>query len=192
MDLERLKAAATTKPNIQFKTYTSESDLHPAIKLIERDLSEPYSIYTYRYFVHQWPRLCILAHDTSTAENECVGVIICKLEPHRRRYNEGYFDNTAEQEQDGGGVVAGVSLNRGYIGMVAVGKPYRKMGIGSALVVRALCAMKEEGAEEVALEAESVNLGALALYEGLGFVREKRLHRYYLGGTDAYRLKMYL
>ncbi|KAJ1727653.1 N-alpha-acetyltransferase 30 [Coemansia sp. Benny D160-2] len=192
MDLERLKAAAaTTKPSIQFKTYTCESDLQPAIKLIERDLSEPYSIYTYRYFVHQWPRLCILAHDTSTAENECVGVIICKLEPHRRRYNEGYFDSSTEQQQqDGGG--GSVALNRGYIGMVAVGKPYRKMGIGSALVVRALCAMKEEGAEEVALEAESVNLGALALYEGLGFVREKRLHRYYLGGTDAYRLKMYL
>ncbi|KAJ1662686.1 N-alpha-acetyltransferase 30 [Coemansia sp. RSA 1813] len=178
MDLEKLKTAASTlPPNIQFKTYTCESDLLPAIKLIERDLSEPYSIYTYRYFVQQWPRLCILAHDQT--EDECVGVIICKLEPHRRGYNEGYFD-TEE------------FLNRGYIGMVAVGKPYRQMGIGSALVARALCAMKEEGAQEVALEAETVNLGALALYEGLGFVRDKRLYRYYLGGTDAYRLKMYL
>ncbi|KAJ2402130.1 N-alpha-acetyltransferase 30 [Coemansia sp. RSA 2559] len=180
MDLAKLKASTSTPTsNIKFKTYTSESDLYPAIKLIERDLSEPYSIYTYRYFVHQWPRLCILAHDED-AQNECVGVIICKLEPHRRGYNEGYFDGGEEW------------LNRGYIGMVAVGKPYRQMGIGSALVVRALCAMKEEGAQEVALEAETVNLGALALYEGLGFVRDKRLYRYYLGGTDAFRLKMYL
>ncbi|KAJ2558908.1 N-alpha-acetyltransferase 30 [Coemansia sp. RSA 1933] len=180
MDLDKLKAATSTLPsNIEFKTYTNERDLEPAIKLIERDLSEPYSIYTYRYFVHQWPRLCILAHDT-TKGNECVGVIICKLEPHRRGYNEGHFATDL------------VALNRGYIGMVAVGKPYRKMGIGSALVARALWAMKEEGAQEVALEAETVNLGALALYEGLGFVRDKRLYRYYLGGTDAYRLKMYL
>eukprot|EP00966_Prymnesium_polylepis_P209395 4850666-Prymnesium_polylepis.2 len=35
------------------------------------------------------------------------------------------------------------------------------------------------------------NLGALRLYEGLGFVRDKRLHRYYLNGNDAYRLKVW-
>lgn len=33
------------------------------------------------------------------------------------------------------------------------------------------------GCEEVVLEAEVVNTGALKLYQGLGFVREKRLHR---------------
>ena len=35
------------------------------------------------------------------------------------------------------------------------------------------------------------NIGALRLYEGLGFVRDKRLHRYYLNGNDAYRLKVW-
>jgi hypothetical protein len=28
--------------------------------LIEKDLSEPYSIFTYRYFINDWPSLCIL------------------------------------------------------------------------------------------------------------------------------------
>ena len=41
------------------------------------------------------------------------------------------------------------------------------------------------------LETEVTNLGALRLYEGLGFVRDKRLHRYYLNGNDAYRLKVW-
>lgn len=33
--------------------------------------------------------------------------------------------------------------------------------------------------EEVVLEAEVTNSGALALYQNLGFIRDKRLHRYH-------------
>ena len=28
------------------------------------------------------------------------------------------------------------------------------------------------------------------MYQSLGFIRDKRLSRYYLSGTDAYRLKL--
>ncbi|KAJ2780559.1 hypothetical protein H4R18_003388 [Coemansia javaensis] len=169
---------------IVYTTYQRESDLAPAIKLIDQDLSEPYSIYTYRYFVHQWPELCILAHAQNKDNNEeekgeCAGVVICRLEPHRRRYCEGFFEDSAE-------------LNRGYIAMIAVGKPFRKQGVGSELVRRALDRMREMGADEVILEAEVGNAAALALYQRLGFVREKRLYRYYLGGMDAFRLKLWL
>ena len=31
------------------------------MELVDRDLSEPYSIFTYRYFLHSWPDLCICA-----------------------------------------------------------------------------------------------------------------------------------
>ena len=34
------------------------------------------------------------------------------------------------------------------------------------------------------------NKGALALYGRLGFIRAKRLFRYYLNGVDAFRLKL--
>jgi peptide alpha-N-acetyltransferase len=37
--------------------------------------------------------------------------------------------------------------------------------------------MAAGGAEEVVLEAEVTNSGALALYRRLGFVRDKRLHK---------------
>ena len=43
---------------------------------------------------------------------------------------------------------------------------------------------------QVTLEAEVTNKGALALYGRLGFVRAKRLFRYYLNGVDAFRLKL--
>lgn len=45
-------------------------------------------------------------------------------------------------------------------------------------------------AQEAVLETEVDNLGAMSLYRKLGFVREKRLHRFYLNAKDAYRLKL--
>ena len=41
---------------------------------------------------------------------------------------------------------------------------------------------------QVVLETEYDNSAALSLYESLGFIREKRLYRFYLNGKDAFRL----
>jgi peptide alpha-N-acetyltransferase len=41
---------------------------------------------------------------------------------------------------------------------------------------------------QVVLETEFDNIPALSLYESLGFIREKRLYRFYLNGKDAFRL----
>lgn len=41
---------------------------------------------------------------------------------------------------------------------------------------------------EICLETEVDNLAAIKLYERLGFLRSKKLHRYYLNGNSAYRL----
>lgn len=42
--------------------------------------------------------------------------------------------------------------------------------------------------KQIVLETEYDNYAALSLYESLGFIREKRLHRFYLNGKDAFRL----
>ncbi len=39
--------------------------------------------------------------------------------------------------------------------------------------------------EQVVLETEFDNVSSLALYDSLGFLREKRLHRFYSNGKDA-------
>lgn len=62
------------------------------------------------------------------------------------------------------------------------------MFLASALVRNSIDAMKEDGVEEIVLETEFDNLAALSLYESLGFIREKRLYRFYLNGKDAFRL----
>lgn len=45
---------------IMYICYESEHQISDIMKLIQKDLSEPYSIYTYRYFIHNWPHLCFL------------------------------------------------------------------------------------------------------------------------------------
>ena len=45
---------------IEYVVYKSEVQMPDIMRLITKDLSEPYSIYTYRYFIHNWPKLCFL------------------------------------------------------------------------------------------------------------------------------------
>lgn len=164
--LEKSEGTSTedNDSDIQYVSYTSELQMPDIMKLIQKDLSEPYSIYTYRYFIHNWPKLCFLAMHG----DECVGAIVCKLDIHRK------------------------VIKRGYIAMLAVDVNFRKRKIGSNLVRRAIGAMVEDDADEVVLETEITNRPALRLYENLGFVRDKRLFRYYLNGVDALRLKLWL
>ncbi|CAO2149096.1 unnamed protein product [Urochloa humidicola] len=148
---------------ITYMSYGGEQHLPLVMSLVDAELSEPYSIFTYRYFVYLWPQLTFLAFDAK--EGKCVGTVVCKMGEHR-----GAF--------------------RGYIAMLVVLKPYRGRGIATELVTRSIRVMMESGCEEVTLEAEVTNKGALALYGRLGFIRAKRLYRYYLNGVDAFRLKL--
>jgi len=45
---------------LYFETFSDERDLELIIKLVEQDLSEPYSIYTYRFFIYECPKMCIM------------------------------------------------------------------------------------------------------------------------------------
>ncbi|KAF9264635.1 acyl-CoA N-acyltransferase [Marasmius fiardii PR-910] len=151
---------------IMYRQYIGESDLPHVMALVQSELSEPYVIYTFRYFLHQWPHLSFLAYPGDPSKSDPVGVIVCKQSIHRDR------------------------VNRGYIAMLSVSKEYRKRGIASTLVRNSIEAMKEDGVEEVVLETEYDNFAALSLYESLGFIREKRLFRFYLNGKDAFRLAL--
>ncbi|KAF2670995.1 acyl-CoA N-acyltransferase [Microthyrium microscopicum] len=154
---------------VQYMQYTNEMEpqyLEAIRKLIGRDLSEPYSIYVYRYFLFNWPDLCWLALDDNT--KELLGVIICKLEHHR----SGTY--------------------RGYIAMLAVETVCRGRGLGSTLAKHAIDSMSDKGADEIVLETETNNTASLKLYEKLGFLCTKQLHRYYLNGNNAFRLALYL
>lgn len=57
------QGSAKAPPELRYICYgnAKESKHLPAIKqLISKDLSEPYSIYVYRYFLYQWGHLCFM------------------------------------------------------------------------------------------------------------------------------------
>ncbi|XP_021762453.1 N-alpha-acetyltransferase MAK3-like [Chenopodium quinoa] len=158
---EEVEKAEFDPSEIEYINYGGEHHLPLIMHLVDQELSEPYSIFTYRYFVYLWPQLCFLAFH----RGRCVGTVVCKMGEHRHTF-------------------------RGYIAMLVVIKAYRGKGIATDLVTRSIKVMMESGCDEVTLEAEVTNKGALALYGGLGFIRAKRLFRYYLNGVDAFRLKL--
>lgn len=100
---------AQVDPPVRIESYRNEEDLKNVMRLIEKELSEPYHIYTYRYFLHDWPDLSFLAW----LEGEAVGVIVCKLDRHLR----------------------GSRLMRGYIAMLSVDPRFRGHGIGTHFVL---------------------------------------------------------
>ncbi|CAM8995439.1 unnamed protein product [Rhodiola kirilowii] len=155
------QAVEFDESEVEYVSYGGEHHLPLIMRLVDEELSEPYSIFTYRYFVYLWPQLSFLAFH----KGRCVGTVVCKMGEHRDTF-------------------------RGYIAMLVVIKPYRGRGLATELVSRSIKVMMESGCEEVTLEAEVTNKGALALYGRLGFVRAKRLFCYYLNGVDAFRLKL--
>ena len=134
---------------VYYDEFQGEHELDRMLELIEADLSEPYSVYTYRFFLHNWPKLCINCKDKAT--NQIIGTIIGKVQRHKKG-----------------------SL-RGYIGMLAVDCKWRGKGIGTRLVLNLLQEMKRTQADEIVLETEISNVNALKLYEGLGFFKDKLL-----------------
>lgn len=65
--LAAMSAAATSCPGtggedgeITYVSYGGEQHLPLVMSLVDAELSEPYSIFTYRYFVYLWPQLTFL------------------------------------------------------------------------------------------------------------------------------------
>ncbi|KAL0924131.1 hypothetical protein M5K25_004937 [Dendrobium thyrsiflorum] len=125
---------------IEYLSYGGEHHLPLIMSLVDEELSEPYSIFTYRYFVYLWPNLTYLVRFSLLAfhRGKCVGTVVCKMGEHRSTF-------------------------RGYIAMLVVIKPYRGKGIDSKerfflsflyvggateLVTRAIRVIMESGCEE--------------------------------------------
>lgn len=165
--------SSITATTIYYDCYKGEEELENMLMLIEKDLSEPYSIYTYRFFLHEWPQLtfnCKLIES-----NLIVGTIIAKIQNHKEK-KSSTNSNTL----------------RGYIGMLAVNPHYRRQGIARKLLEKLIHEFRMMKVEEIVLETEITNQAALSFYENFGFFRDKYLLRYYFNGSDAYRLKFKL
>ncbi|KAI9850624.1 MAG: N-alpha-acetyltransferase mak3 [Thelocarpon superellum] len=120
--MPRTLSSTTHLSYVQYDSSKEARYLSAIRQLISHDLSEPYSIYVYRFFLYQWGDLCFMTLDE---EEQLVGVVISKLEPHRS------------------------GTSRGYIAMLAVKEEYRGRGIATKLVRMAIDAMIKRDADEV-------------------------------------------
>lgn len=112
---------------VTISRYVGEEQMGIIMSLIDAELSEPYTVYTYRYFLNQWPQLCFLAHLGEAPQRRAIGVIICKLDRHLK----------------------GNRYMRGYIGMLSVQPLHRGKGIATRLLKVALAELVNLGAQEV-------------------------------------------
>lgn len=117
--------------DIEYVDYEDEDMLPDIQRLVSQDLSEPYSIYTYRFFLHNWPSLCtcVYSTDPESGNRVMIATIVSK----------------AELEGD---------ILQGYIAMLAVDSRFRGQGIGSKLARINIDRMAEMGCQEIVLEAE--------------------------------------
>ncbi len=92
-----------------------------------------------------------------------------------------------------GRIVSGIScfshfrrVKKGHTISIAVLPQYRRMGIGSRLLLESVAEMKAAGATETYLEVRVSNITAIKLYQKLGYEIVKELKKYYMDNESAY------
>ena len=127
-------------------------------------LPENYAPYFFIDTYNAFPEAFAVAE----VQGQVVGYIMCRLE-------HGFSDIRKLR-----------FAKKGHIVSVAVMPEVRMIGIGFALVQRALTALSAQHADECYLEVRVTNVPAINLYKKMGFQVTRTIPRYYYDGSDAY------
>lgn len=130
-------------------------------------LPENYSDYFFVDLHRRFPETFLVAEE----DGEVVGYIMCRIETGLSGF-----------------VFRGL-VRKGHIVSVAVLPQYRRVGIGKALVTKAMEKMKTYKAKQCFLEVRISNTPAVNLYKNLGFQITRTIRGYYANGEDAYLME---
>lgn len=137
-------------------------DLDEVVRINRQTLPENYSHSFFLSLHHSFPEAFLVAE----ADGKIVGYVMCRIE-----------------EFPGGNGFKKV----GHVVSIAVSPGYRRKGIATSLMQRAMEAMREVyGARECYLEVRTTNKPAISLYSKLGLRVVNRIKGYYLDGEDAF------
>jgi peptide alpha-N-acetyltransferase len=142
--------------DIKYRWFKVEDQLETLMKMIEVELSEPYTVYLYRHFAFDYPELTMVAcHD-----DKIVGCILGKFEDAIGGNGKRPADEPIQEPGH-----EAITKRKGYIAMIAVLPEYRKKNIGKNLVKMFIEESRKNNCDYVQLETEICNIGALRLYE---------------------------
>ncbi|UCH57215.1 MAG: GNAT family N-acetyltransferase [Candidatus Bathyarchaeota archaeon] len=128
-------------------------------------LPENYSSFFYRDLYRRFPETFLVAE----ADGDIQGYIMCRIE---RGLSKLKTLRPARQC---------------HVVSIAVREAYRRRGIATALITRAMeRGMENYNASECFLEVRMTNNAAISFYEKLGFSKAKRNFGYYMDGEDAW------
>lgn len=144
--------------DIKYRRFKVEDQLEVLQKMIEVELSEPYSVYLYRHFAFDYPELTLVA----LHEDKIVGCILGKFEDRNNGNGKKPTDEPVFELGKGP-----LTWRKGYIAMIAVLPSYRKKNIGKKLVKLFIEESVQNNCDYVQLETEICNIGALRLYESI-------------------------
>ncbi|ABO09568.1 ribosomal protein S18-alanine N-acetyltransferase [Pyrobaculum calidifontis] len=140
-------------------------DLNAVIEINRKVLPENYPPWFFVEHIEQYPKAFIVAE----VGGKVVGYVMSRVE-----FGWSY-------------IAKGKTAKKGHIVSVGVLPEARRLGIATAMMLRALKALKNYyDTTEVYLEVRVSNTPAISLYEKLGFRVVGRIPRYYSDGEDAY------
>lgn len=140
-------------------------DLNDVIAINRSVLPENYPPWFFLEHLEQFPKAFIVAE----IGGRVVGYVMSRVE-------YGWSN-----------LVRGRPVKKGHIVSVGVLPEARRLGIATAMMSRAMKAMKIfYGASEVYLEVRVSNTPAISLYEKLGYKIVGRVPKYYSDGEDAF------
>lgn len=150
--------------SFEVRPIASEEELRAVIAVNEATLPEHYPYFFWYEHYELWRDIFLVA----VVEGKIVGYNMCRIEMGIGHIKRGI-------------------VKQGHVVSIAVLPEYRRRGIATALMSRAMDTMKNKyGASEVYLEVRVSNEPAIRLYEKLGFTKVRILRGYYLDGEDAY------
>jgi ribosomal-protein-alanine N-acetyltransferase len=138
-------------------------DIPKVMRINLKTLPENYPEYFFREIYERFSEAFFVAE----VEGEIIGYIMCRM--------EGGVSNFGLRW-----------VRRGHVVSVAVLPKFRRAGLGTELMNRAMDALKKDyEAKEIILEVRVTNLAAISLYEELGFDKIRTIKTYYRNGEAA-------
>lgn len=88
--------------------------------------------------------------------------------------------------------VSALEGSNAHLISIAVLREHRRRGVGSTLLQNLMARLEHRGVDELWLEVNTGNEGAITLYEKIGFARMMILENYYSDGSPALRMRLSL